>query len=217
MQDLGQKIHMPKQVPDWSFEAHYDGPVCGVDEAGRGPLSGPVVAAAVILDPANIPNGLNDSKALSEKKREHLLNVIMDTAIVGIGCSEPEEIDRINVLMASMVAMQRAVSALGQTPVAALIDGNRVPDLAISAQAIVKGDAKSLSIAAASIVAKVTRDQLMKCASLRYPAYGFAGHKGYPTKAHRQALAEIGPTPIHRFSYKPVALSMFSAIRSGRN
>lgn len=207
MQDLGQKIHMPKHVPDWSFEGLYSGPVCGVDEAGRGPLAGPVVAAAVILDPANIPNGLNDSKALSEKRREQLLNMILSSAIISVGCAEPEEIDRVNVLAASMIAMQRAVAALPQTPVAALIDGNRAPELAIPAQAIVKGDAKSLSIAAASIVAKVTRDKLMVRANMRYPDYGLAGHKGYPTKAHRETLAAVGPAPIHRFSFNPVTLS----------
>lgn len=195
---------MPKQVPDWSFEALYQGPVCGVDEAGRGPLAGPVVASAVILDPNKFPKGLNDSKALSESRREYLLNEILHTAQVTIGIAEPEEIDRINVLAASMIAMQRAVAGLGNKPTAALIDGNRAPKLSIPAQTIVKGDARSLSIAAASIVAKVTRDRLMKLACERFGGYGFAGHKGYPTQAHRARVAEVGPCPIHRRSYAPV-------------
>lgn len=201
---------MPKLVPDWSFEALYEGPVCGVDEAGRGPLAGPVVASAVILDPNKIPKGLNDSKALSESRREYLLNEILQTSHVAIGVAEPEEIDRVNVLAASMIAMQRAVAGLAAMPVAALIDGNRAPDLSIPAQAIVKGDAKSLSIAAASIVAKVTRDRLMKQACKRFEGYGFAGHKGYPTKAHRARVAEAGPCPIHRRSYAPIKAALLS-------
>lgn len=199
---------MSKLVPDWSYEALYKGPVCGVDEAGRGPLSGPVVAGAVILDPRNIPKGLNDSKALSEMRREYLLNGILQTAYVSIGIAEPEEVDRINVLAASMIAMKRAVEGLGRRPVAALIDGNRTPDLKIPAEAIVKGDAKSLSIAAASIVAKVTRDRLMKQADARFPGFGFSGHKGYPTKMHRERLMDVGPCPIHRFSYAPVKAAL---------
>lgn len=195
---------MPKDTPDWTFEAKYNGPVCGVDEAGRGPLAGPVVAAAVILDPQKIPDGLNDSKALSEIRREYLLNKIWENASVGIGIAEPEEIDRVNVLGASMIAMQRAVLSLGSTPVAALIDGNRSPDLPCEAQTIVKGDSRSLSIAAASIVAKVTRDRLMKRAHERYPAYGFDRHKGYPTQAHRDLVKSNGPCPIHRRSFAPV-------------
>ena len=195
---------MLKQTPDWSFEAPYKGLVCGVDEAGRGPLAGPVVACAVILDPKKIPDGLNDSKALSEKKREHVLNAILKNAHVSVGIAEPEEIDRLNVLAATMVAMQRAVAGLPRRPVAALIDGNRAPELRCPVQTIVKGDAKSLSIAAASIVAKVTRDRLMILADARYPGYGLARHKGYPTKAHRDALMKVGACPIHRFSFAPV-------------
>lgn len=204
MQESGQKKHMPKHVPDWSFEALYDGPVCGVDEAGRGPLAGPVVASAVILCPDNLPDGLNDSKALSVSAREYLLNEILQKAEVGIGIAEPEEIDRVNILAASMIAMQRAVEDLKQIPIGALIDGNKAPELPILAQTIVKGDAKSLSIAAASIIAKVTRDRLMVLADRRYAGYGLAQHKGYPTKAHREYLAEVGPSPIHRRSYAPV-------------
>lgn len=179
-------------------------PVCGIDEAGRGPLAGPVVAAAVILDPDNIPMGLNDSKALSQLSREQLLNDVRASAVIGIGIAEPREIDAVNILAATMTAMQRAFHALPVIPKTALIDGNRCPDLPCEAKAIIKGDAKSLSIAAASIVAKVTRDALMTQADLRFPGYGFAEHKGYGTKAHREAIAALGPCPIHRFSFAPM-------------
>jgi len=198
---------MSKFTPDFSFERQCYGPVCGVDEAGRGPLAGPVVAAAVILTPARIPEGLNDSKALSSKQRELLLNMIEKNAQIGIGIAEPEEIDRMNILGATLIAMRRAVLALPKLPDMALIDGNKLPDLPCEAQAIVKGDSRSLSIAAASIVAKVTRDRLMVEAESRYPGYGLAGHKGYPTKAHMEAVKQIGPSPIHRFSFKPVRLA----------
>jgi ribonuclease HII len=198
---------MSKFSPDFSFERQCCGPVCGVDEAGRGPLAGPVVAAAVILTPARIPEGLNDSKALSPKQRELLLNMIEKNAIIGIGISEPEEIDRINILGATLIAMKRAVLALPELPDMALIDGNKCPDLPCEAQTIVKGDSRSLSIAAASIVAKVTRDSLMVEADARFPGYGLAGHKGYPTKSHIEALKRLGATPIHRRSFKPVSLA----------
>ena len=196
-----------KPRPDFSYETTYNGEVVGLDEAGRGPLAGPVVAAAVILDPAKIPHGLNDSKVLSPSRREQILNTLRETAKIGIGISEPSEIDNINILQASMIAMQRAFLDLGASPAAALIDGNRCPVLPCRAQAIVKGDSKSLSIAAASIVAKETRDRLMRLADMRYPGYGLAGHKGYPTKAHRAALMALGPSPIHRYSYAPVRLA----------
>ncbi len=205
MQESGQK-----SSPNWDYEDKFTGLVAGVDEAGRGPLAGPVVTAAVILDRKRLPTGLNDSKKLSALKREALYSEIMDCAIVGVGMAEPEEIDRINVLAATMIAMQRAVQDLRTRPVAILIDGNRVPAFDIQAQAIVKGDAKSLSIAAASIIAKVTRDAIMKRADLRFPGYGFSGHKGYPTKAHRGALLEIGPCPLHRRSYAPVRAALTS-------
>jgi ribonuclease HII len=198
---------MSKFSPDFSFERQCYGPVCGVDEAGRGPLAGPVVAAAVILTPARIPEGLNDSKTLSSKQRELLLNMIEKNAIIGIGISEPEEIDRINILGATLIAMKRAVLALPELPDMALIDGNKCPDLPCEAQTIVKGDSRSLSIAAASIVAKVTRDSLMVEADARFPGYGLAGHKGYPTKSHIEALKRLGATPIHRRSFKPVSLA----------
>lgn len=202
---------MSKSQPDFSYETQVIGPVCGVDEAGRGPLAGPVVAAAVILNPESIPDGLNDSKALSEKRRERLLNAILTCPEihVGVGICEPEEIDRLNILHASMTAMRRAVFALTVKPKTALIDGNRVPlDMPCEAQAIVKGDAKSLSISAASIVAKVIRDKIMVEADARFPGYGLAGHKGYPTKAHKEALDTLGASPIHRRSFKPVADSL---------
>ena len=206
MQDSGQKF-MSKFTPDFSFERQCCGPVCGVDEAGRGPLAGPVVAAAVILTPARIPEGLNDSKALSPKQRELLLNAIEKNAQIGIGIAEPEEIDRINILGATLAAMRRAVLNLQTPPEMALIDGNKLPELPCEAQTIVKGDSRSLSIAAASIVAKVTRDRLMVEAELRYPGYGLAGHKGYPTKAHMEAVKTLGASPIHRRSFKPVRLA----------
>ena len=193
-------------MPDFKYEtqagAYQDRIICGVDEAGRGPLSGPVVAAAVILNPDNIPEGLNDSKALSHSARERLLNILIENAQIGIGISEPAEIDRINILWASMEAMRRAVENIGISVDYALIDGNRVPpDLVCDAHAIVKGDAKSLSIAAASIVAKVTRDRLMAEADQRFPGYGWSGHKGYPTKAHRAAIDELGRSPSHRWTF----------------
>jgi len=193
-------------MPDFTFEtkagAHQGRNICGVDEAGRGPLAGPVIAAAVILSPDNIPEGLNDSKALSHSARERLLNILVQNAKIGIGISEPGEIDRINILWASMMAMRRAVENLDISVDYALIDGNRVPPgLPCDAHAIVKGDAKSLSIAAASIAAKVTRDRIMAEADSRFPGYGWAGHKGYPTKAHRAAVKTIGRSPAHRWTF----------------
>lgn len=197
---------MSKFTPDFSFERQCCGPVCGVDEAGRGPLAGPVVAAAVILTPARIPEGLNDSKALSPKQRELLLNAIEKNAQIGIGIAEPEEIDHLNILEATLIAMRRAVLALPTPPDMALIDGNKMPELPCAGQTIIKGDSRCLSIAAASIVAKVTRDRLMIEADARYPGYGLAGHKGYPTKAHIEAVNSLGGSPIHRRSFKPVRL-----------
>jgi len=196
-------------TPDDQFERQYSGNVCGVDEAGRGPLAGPVVAAAVILDRNHIPSGLNDSKVLSQGAREHLLNAIMETAVVGIGIAEPEDIDRFNILGATMTAMERAVAALPYVPDAALIDGNRAPALPCPTETIIKGDSRSLSIAAASIVAKVTRDRLMVAAAQRYPGYGFEQHKGYATAAHRDAIAAKGPCAIHRLTWAPFQPGLF--------
>lgn len=177
--------------------------ICGVDEAGRGPLAGPVVCAAVILDETSIPEGLNDSKALSPIRRERMLNALLDTAQIAISVIEPVEIDRLNILWASLAGMSRAVGALGADY--ALIDGNRLPPrLPCDGEALIKGDARSLSIAAASIVAKVTRDRLMVEADARFPGYGFDRHKGYPTRDHLDALQRLGPCPIHRWSFAPV-------------
>ena len=197
---------MSKSKPDLFFERQCCGPVCGVDEAGRGPLAGPVVAAAVILAPDKIPEGLNDSKVLSQTRRELLLNELAKNAQIGIGIAEPEEIDRTNILGASLIAIRRAVLALPCLPDTALIDGNRLPDLPCEAEYVIKGDARSLSIAAASIVAKVTRDKLMIEADTRYPGYGFAQHKGYATELHRGQIAKLGPCPIHRRSFAPIKL-----------
>ena len=193
-------------MPDFKYETQAGALkgriICGVDEAGRGPLSGPVVAVAVILNPENIPTGLNDSKVLSHSARERLLNILTKNAQIGIGIAEPGEIDRINILWASMEAMRRAVENLNTRVDYALIDGNRIPpNLYCEADAIIKGDAKSLSIGAASIVAKVTRDRLMAEADIRFPGYGWAGHKGYPTKAHREAVETLGRSPAHRWTF----------------
>jgi len=179
--------------------------VAGVDEVGRGPLAGPVVAAAVILDPARPIEGLADSKALSAARRDVLAEQIRERALAwALGRAEHEEIDRINILQASLQAMRRAVLALTQTPDFALIDGNRCPQLPCPAQAIVKGDSTVAAISAASILAKVTRDAEMTQLDSVYPGYGFASHKGYPTKTHLAALASLGVTPIHRRSFGPV-------------
>ena len=183
-----------------------EGLVCGIDEAGRGPLAGPVVAAAVILDPQRPIAGLNDSKKLSEKKRLALAVEIREKAIAwAVAEASVEEIDRINILQATFLAMQRAVAALVVTPVAALVDGNRIPKLAIPAEAIVQGDGKVASIAAASILAKTVRDAGMVELHAQYPAYGFDRHMGYPTAAHFAALQAHGPCPAHRRSFAPVA------------
>lgn len=179
--------------------------VCGVDEVGRGPLAGPVVAAAVILDPARPIEGLADSKKLTAKRRERLASQIREQALAwSLGRAEPEEIDAINILQASLRAMERAVEALTVPPTRVLVDGNRLPRLACEAEAIVGGDASVVQISAASILAKVTRDAEMRDMEDLYPGYGFAAHKGYPTLDHLQALARMGVTPIHRRSFAPV-------------
>lgn len=176
--------------------------VCGCDEAGRGPLAGPVVAAAVILPRGCEIAGLNDSKKLTEKKREALFDVICNTALAyAIAEASPAEIDEINILNASMLAMRRAVEALGIPADFALIDGNTSRGFAIPTQTVVGGDAKSPSIAAASILAKVTRDRMCADMDAQYPVYGFAKHKGYPTKVHMDAVREHGPSPIHRKTF----------------
>lgn len=180
--------------------------IAGVDEVGRGPLVGAVVTAAVILDPNNPIEGLTDSKKLSEKRRIALAEEIKQKALSwSLGRAEPEEIDQLNILYATMLAMERAVMGLHIQPDFILVDGNRIPKLAIPAQAVVKGDSLVAEISAASIIAKVARDQEMVELDKIYPEYGFAKHKGYPTKLHFEKLAEFGVTPYHRKSFAPVA------------
>ena len=200
---------LPMDGPDFTFEESLMAQgyplIAGVDEVGRGPLAGPVTAAAVILDPSNIPQGLNDSKKLSAKRRENLYDLILKSATVAVAHVSVEEIDRINILQASLLAMRNAVAALNPQPAHLLIDGNRVPDpINIPAQPIVKGDGKSLSIAAASIVAKTVRDRLMAELSLQNPGYGWEKNAGYPSKQHILALQRLGVTPHHRRSFRPV-------------
>lgn len=199
-------------MPDFAIELEHgagDGIiVAGVDEAGRGPWAGPVVAAAVVLDPNRLPDGLaeriDDSKALTRAEREELFDLIMANATVGIARSDVEEIDTINILRASLLAMRRAVRRLQVTPHVALVDGNCSPRLSCKVRTVVKGDALSLSIAAASIVAKVTRDRLMLWHARRNKGYGWETNMGYGTRAHREALDRLGLTPLHRRSFRPI-------------
>ena len=184
------------------------GPIAGIDEAGRGPWAGPVVAAAVILDPHNLPDGIDDSKALDGDQRETVFKQIIASAQYGVGIASIERIDRDNILNATLWAMAEAVAQLAKPPRLALIDGNRAPRLACETRTIVKGDAKCLSIAAASIVAKVTRDRLMMTLAREHPGYGFERHKGYGTPEHKAALERLGVSPIHRRSFKPVQLAL---------
>ena len=179
--------------------------VCGIDEAGRGPWAGPVVAAAVVLDRGNIPPGLNDSKKLTPRRRATLFDAIRASAIVGVGIASVEEIDTLNILRANDLAMLRAIEALYPTPGAALIDGNRVPPgLPCQARALVGGDGRSLSVAAASIIAKVTRDRIMAGLAKAHPGYGWERNQGYGTAEHRTALDRLGVTPHHRRSFRPI-------------
>ena len=176
--------------------------VCGIDEAGRGPLAGPVYAAAVILPPDCVIEGLNDSKKLTGARREQLFDVILEKAVAcGIGCADEKEIDTLNILQATYLAMRRAVEALPVPCDYAMVDGNRMPPLDVPGETIVKGDAKSASIAAASVLAKVSRDRVMRQYHEQYPVYGFDGHKGYGTRAHYAALEAYGPCPIHRMTF----------------
>ncbi|APV41049.1 ribonuclease HII [Pseudomonas frederiksbergensis] len=182
--------------------------VAGVDEVGRGPLCGAVVTAAVILDPSRPILGLNDSKKLTEARREALYDEICEKALSWyVARAEVEEIDDLNILHATMLAMQRAVEGLHIQPKLAMIDGNRCPKLSMRAESVVQGDGKVPAIAAASILAKVSRDREMAAFELIYPGYGIGGHKGYPTPVHLEALARLGPTPIHRRSFAPVRLA----------
>jgi ribonuclease HII len=200
---------MAKPSPDFSIEMHARTggatPVAGVDEAGRGPLAGPVVAAAVVLDPDAIPLGINDSKTLSAKRREALLAEIETNARVGVGLASVEEIDDLNILRAAHLAMVRAIEALPEMPKLALIDGPHLPrDLPCPGEALVRGDGRSLSIAAASIVAKCTRDRIMVDLAQQHPGYGWETNMGYPSAFHRDALKRHGVTPHHRRSFRPV-------------
>ncbi len=176
--------------------------ICGVDEAGRGPLAGPVCAAAVILPKGLEIPGLNDSKKLTDKRRRELMPIIKEQALAyGIAFASHEEIDQINILQATFLAMQRALDQLNIRPDLALIDGNRQKDFGINVETVVKGDSRSANIAAASVLAKVTRDEYMELMAREYPGYGFDIHKGYGTKAHYEALRTLGPCPIHRMSF----------------
>ncbi|HFD4264971.1 TPA: ribonuclease HII [Vibrio parahaemolyticus] len=192
------------ELPPFEYPQGYQ-LIAGVDEVGRGPLVGDVVTAAVILDPNNPIEGLNDSKKLSEKKRLALHPEIKEKALAwAVGRCSPEEIDELNILQATMVAMQRAIAGLKVQPDLALIDGNRCPELPMDSQAVVKGDLRVAEISAASIIAKVVRDQEMEELDKQYPQFGFAKHKGYPTKAHFEAIEQHGVISEHRKSFKPV-------------
>lgn len=183
--------------------------VAGVDEVGRGPLVGDVVTAAVILDPNTPIEGLADSKKLSDKKRDALFDLIIENALAYcVGRASPQEIDELNILHATMLAMQRAVAGLSIMPQHVLIDGNRCPELPMSSQSVVKGDARVEEISAASIIAKVTRDREMEALDKEFPQFGFAKHKGYPTKLHMEMIEQFGVTPYHRRSFKPVKAAL---------
>lgn len=206
-------------MPDFSLEdearAQGFAAIAGIDEAGRGPWAGPVVAAAVILNraalPADLAAGLDDSKKLSAARREALFAALGPIACVGVGRAEADEIDRLNILQATFLAMHRAVAALSAAPDFALVDGNRDPKLSCRARCVIGGDGRSLSIAAASIVAKVTRDRLMADLALRHPGYGWERNAGYGTAEHQAALARLGVTPAHRRSFRPVAALLANA------
>jgi ribonuclease HII len=195
-------------MPDFSLEAEAGGIVCGIDEVGRGPLAGPVLAAAVVLDAARMPAGLlnsiDDSKVLSAAARERCFHLLLDHAVIGIGAASVFEIDSINILEASLLAMRRAVQRLAVRPDLALVDGNKAPLLPCPVRTVIGGDAKSLSIAAASIIAKVTRDRALRYLAGRYPGYGWERNAGYGTAEHRRAIVTLGVTPHHRRSFAPV-------------
>ena len=199
---------MPDFAAERALGSPLGGPVAGVDEAGRGPLAGPVVAAAVCFPGLGLPPAvrslIDDSKKLSAAGREAAYSAILEAGTVGMGEAGVAEIDRLNILQATLLAMQRAVAALAAPPAAVLVDGNRAPDLPCPAHPMVGGDGRSLSIAAASIVAKVTRDRIMTRLAAEYPGYGWERNAGYGVAAHRAALAALGPTPHHRRSFAPV-------------
>ncbi|MEE2689309.1 MAG: ribonuclease HII [Pseudomonadota bacterium] len=194
-------------MPDFTFENAAIAPVAGIDEAGRGPWAGPVVAAAVILPndlPAELCGQIDDSKKLNRNVREALLAVLESTAQVGVGVATVSEIDELNILQATMIAMHRAVSDLPAEPSTALVDGNCAPELGCTVRTVVKGDALSLSIAAASVVAKVTRDRMMVKLAQKFPGYGWERNAGYGTKEHREAIVRLGVTSVHRGSFAPI-------------
>ena len=204
-------------MPDFAIERRCDGIVCGVDEAGRGPLAGPVVAAAVIIDRrrfrGELRQVLDDSKVLPRELRETCYRALVACArrggvCIGVGAASAREIDRINILRASLVAMRRAVAALGRTPDIALVDGNIAPPLSCTVRTVVRGDALSFSIAAASVVAKVTRDRIMRVLALRYPGYGWESNVGYSTAQHFDGIHRLGVTPHHRRSFAPVRIAI---------
>ena len=204
-------------MPDFALEMSCKGLVCGVDEAGRGPLAGPVVAAAVILDRRRLPralrHGLDDSKKLTPEAREEFAGMLehcaeAGTVRIGVGAASVIEIDRRNILQATLAAMCRAVAALGLAPDIALVDGNVPPPLPCAVQTVIGGDGLSLSIAAASVIAKVTRDRLMRRLAMRYAGYGWATNVGYGTPEHQEGLKALGPTPHHRRSFAPIQLSL---------
>lgn len=192
------------ESPTFEIEDEFEGPVAGVDEAGRGPWAGPVVAAAVILDRKNTPKGLRDSKTLTEKRRRELAAALWKSSRIGVGVASVEEIDAMNILRASLLAMARAVANLAVAPAIAIVDGNIKPKLLCPAYTVVKGDLKSMSIAAASIIAKTTRDRMMLELARDFPNYCWHSNKGYAAPAHREALDQFGITPHHRRSFAPI-------------
>lgn len=199
-------------APDYSFEQTalsrgYE-TVAGIDEAGRGPWAGPVVAAAVVLDPIQVPDGLNDSKKLTARAREQLFDAIMAQADVGVGIADVARIDRDNILAATLWAMAEALDGLACSPDFALIDGNRMPALPCAGETVVKGDGRSVSIAAASIIAKTTRDRLMGRLGAEFPGYGWERNMGYGTREHSGAIERLGVTPHHRRSFRPIRLAL---------
>lgn len=202
---------MPDRQLEQAFSARLGGgPIAGVDEVGRGPLAGPVITAAVILPENRVFEGLDDSKRLTARRRADLYENLIRHSVFAIGAASRADIDRLNILHATMLAMVRSVTRLPQTPVGVLIDGNRIPpEMPLPAEAVVKGDGRSSSIAAASIIAKVTRDKIMGVLSERYPTYGWNSNSGYPTAAHKTAILQHGITAHHRRSFRPVA-DMFS-------
>lgn len=202
---MKKAVREKKRLPDFNIEDQYPAPVAGIDEAGRGPWAGPVVAAAVILNRDAVPEGLNDSKQLSQKKREFLFELIRQSAQVGVGIGSVAEIDSINIARANDLAMERAVAALPVRPEFLLIDGRWVPrGFNLPAKPVIKGDTLSLSIAAASIIAKVTRDRIMSKLAEAHPGYGWQTNQGYGTRAHAEGLKSLGVTPHHRVSFKPI-------------